>query len=336
MQRVLVPAAIDARALAVPGMAAVERLRGETMGTTWSVALRRPPGAALSELRRGIEGELDRVVAEMSHWRADSALGRFNRAPAGTWHPLPDGFYTVLDYALAMAERSGGAYDPTIGRLVDLWGFGPGAAAAPGVPPADADIAPALAAAGWHRIVLCRAQRRAFQPGGVRLDLSSVAKGYAVDRVSDWLSSAGVAASLVEIGGELRGQGVKPDGLPWWVAIEAPPEAAGHVPTVAALHGLAVATSGDYRRCFVHGGRRYAHTLDPRSGRPVENALASVTVLHPSCMQADALSTLLTVLGPEPGLAYATRNDIAALLVIRELDGGFSERLSPALAALLD
>ncbi|ALD93712.1 Membrane-associated lipoprotein involved in thiamine biosynthesis [Cupriavidus gilardii CR3] len=170
------------------------------------------------------------------------------------------------------------------------------------------------------------------------IDLCAIAKGYAVDAVSAWLSARGVSHHLVEIGGELRGEGVKPDGMPWWVELESPPAAddaaADAARTVVALHGLSVATSGDYRRYFDSGGRRYAHTLDPRTGYPVSHALASVTVLHRRCMMADALSTALTVLGPEAGMAFATQRGIAARMLLRT-PSGFTERMSPAFAAML-
>jgi thiamine biosynthesis lipoprotein len=336
MRRVLIPAAIDRDVLASPAAAVVERLQGETMGTTWSVALRRPIGLALAEIRQRIERELDRIVAEMSHWLPGSDLDRFNNAAAGTWHRLPERFWTVLAFALDLAERSNGAYDPTIGRLVDLWGFGP-RSAPPCLPP-EHEIARALAASGWHRVVLCHAQRKARQPGGLRLDLSSVAKGYAVDAVMGCLDDLGVTHALVEIGGELKGAGVKPDGTPWWVALEPPPAPGSDVvrppPTVVALHGFAVATSGDYCRYLEIEGRRFAHTIDPRTGRPLANAPAAVTVLHTSCMQADALSTLLTVLGPEAGMAYAEEQKLAALFVVRD-GNGLSERASSAFAAML-
>jgi FAD:protein FMN transferase len=165
-----------------------------------------------------------------------------------------------------------------------------------------------------------------------------------VDLVAEYLLRCGLRHVLVEVGGELRGHGVRPDGQPWWVALEQPPSAAppsvapagaaGSCQTVVALHGLAVATTGDYRRCFEHRGRRYGHTIDPRSGRPVAHALASVTVLHRTCMLADALSTAITVLGPDQGLAFATARGIAALLVCRG-GSGFDEYLSPALSAML-
>jgi len=338
VRRVLVPCALSPAGLgASPAGAQIERLDGRAMGTSWSVVLLRPPGAAAAGLKAGIESELDRIVAQMSTWRADSDIGRFNRAPAGTWQALPADFLAVLDYALAVAQATGGAYDPAAGRLVDLWGFGPRppGAAPPAAVPDAAAVAAARAAGGWRRLGFDRAGARVRQPGGLRLDLSAVAKGHAVDCVARFLQAAGVESFLVEVGGELRGRGAKPDGQPWWVAVERPDGDAGTA-TVVALHDLAVATSGDYRRFFVAGGGRYSHTIDPRDGRPVRHALAAVSVLHPSCMCADALSTALTVLGPEAGMDWAVRHDIAALLVLRAPGGGFEERLSPALARMQD
>jgi thiamine biosynthesis lipoprotein len=333
MPRILIPATLPSGlpgAVAAP--VALDRLGGETMGTTWSVVL---PRGASGVLERALRGELDRITAEMSHWEPASALGRFNDAPAGTWHALPIGFFGVLEYALAVAEAGDGAYDPTAGRLVDAWGFGP--RPRPPTPPDGDEIAAALADVGWRRLTLDRAGRRAFQPGGLRLDLSSVAKGHAVDRVGALLRRFGVDDALVEIGGELLGLGTKPDGTPWWVALEdVPGLAEPGQGTLVALCGLAIATSGDYRRFFESGGARYAHSLDPRTGRPAANRLASVTVLHPHCMQADALSTLLTVLGPVDGMAYAARNRLAVRFVERTDAGGGIEHLSPALRAMLD
>ncbi|WP_207796573.1 FAD:protein FMN transferase [Sphingomonas oleivorans] len=301
------------------------------MGTTWSAHL--VAGTIPAErLQAAIQAELDQVVAEMSHWEAGSDLSRFNRAAPGSWHSLPSGFFAVLDTALEQAGATGGAFDPTIGALVDLWGFG--AKPAPLVPPSEAAIAAALARTGWKGIEIDRHARRARQPGGVALDFSGIAKGYGVDRVTGCLRAHGIADYLIEVGGELSGAGIKTDGQPWWVDIEAPP-GAGLPATRAALHGLSIATSGDYRRFFDHDGRRYAHSLDPRSGRPIGNGLASVAVLHAQCMIADALATALTVLGREAGLAHAAQHGIAALFVERTTSG-FSESLSPALAAMAD
>jgi len=302
------------------------------MGTTWTARVVVADEEVLPQLRAAIETALAGVVAEMSDWEPNSDISRFNRAPAGSWHELPPAFFAVLDHALALAAATDGAYDPTAGRLVDLWGFGPTPAL--GRPPSEADIAAARATAGWQRITLDAARRAALQPGGLRLDLSSIAKGYGVDAAAAALRTAGVAHFLVEVGGELLGAGLKPDRTPWWVEIEAPPGAA-MIPIVAALHGLAIATSGNYRRFFDADGQRFAHTLDPRTGRPVDNRLASVAVLHPSCMAADAMATALTVLGPEVGLSFASLRGVAAHFVVEDA-GRFSERMTPALAAMLD
>ncbi|MGO4574490.1 FAD:protein FMN transferase [Cupriavidus sp. 2TAF22] len=330
MQRVLIPLSLGAAPPAPDAAARVCRLQGETMGTTWSVAWAAPPGSpAAAALDAGIRAVLAGVVAQMSNWEAGSDLSRFNRAAPDSWQVLPADCFAVLQAALQVARDSGGAYDPSAGPLVDLWGFGP--APRRDVAPPLAEIEQARALCGWQRIELDPESRRARQPGGVRLDFCAIAKGFGVDAVSRYLDAQGLASHLVEIGGELRGHGVKPDGMPWWVALETPPAAAD---TLVALHGLAVATSGDYRRYFDSGGRRYAHTLDPRTGYPASHALASVTVLHPQCMMADALSTALTVLGPEAGMVFARRHALAARFLVRH-SGGFDERLSPACEAML-
>lgn len=301
------------------------------MGTSWSAK------AVVDAPLPDLQAELDKVVAQMSHWEADSDLGRFNRAPAGTWHTLPAEFATVIEYALQVSAESGGAYDPCAGALVNLWGFGPerrfdqaGFAA-----PSHDAIAAVLHAR--HAVQYDAATRRLFQPGGVQLDLSSVAKGFAVDQLARCLRMQGVRHFLVEVGGELRGAGVKPDGQPWWVALEdvpglQPAQDAGA--TIAALHGLSLATSGDYRRYFSYESRRASHTLDPRTGYPINNDVASVTVLHPSCMAADALSTAITVLGETDGLAFAEARGLAARLLLRR-PGALAEVTTTAYRALL-
>lgn len=313
--------------------AALHELRGLSMGTTWSVKLV-APSPALPALGRGIQAQLDEVVAQMSTWDADSDISRYNRAAAGSVHTVPAAFAEVLQAALALAADSDGAYDPTIGPLADLWGFGPAGARTQA--PAAAPLARARERLGWRRLRFDPATRTLLQPGGAYLDFSSIAKGYGVDCVADWLRGQGIADCLVEVGGELRAHGRKPDGSAWRVAVEQPgreDEAAA----VIALDGLAIATSGDYRRYFEQAGgdgaRRYSHTLDPRSGAPIDNAVASVTVLHERCMHADALATALTVLGAQAGLAYANRHRLAALFVLRQGDG-FATRATPGFVAL--
>ena len=342
MRRVLLPQHFSGHPL--PAGAVIRDVNGLSMGTSWSVRLL--DGGAGTDLQSDLQGQLDAVVAQMSHWRDDSDLSRFNAAPAGRWQVLPAEFFHVLAFAMGVAGDSGGAYDPCAGALIDAWGFG--AAGRFGQPdfvaPPPPRVAQLLAWHRSHRIELDPAQRRARQPGGVRLDFSAVAKGYAVDRLALYLEARGIYHYLVEVGGELRGAGTKPDGLPWWVALEqvgdlrtgagAPP--AAPLPEIAlALHGLSVATSGDYRRYFHQDGQVYSHTIDPRSGAPVSNGLASVTVVHEACMAADAWSTALTVLGPEAGLALAERLGLAVRFVSRA-DGGFSEILSSAFLQMLD
>jgi thiamine biosynthesis lipoprotein len=329
MTRVLVPQFSEPPARPIGG--AVLALAGETMGTTWSVQLVAQPTANAAALTAMAQRELDAVVAQMSPWEPLSDLSRYNRAAIGSWTPLPAAFAQVLRCALEIAQATDGAFDPTLGALIDLWGFGPRPFS--GAPPTADALAQAREVAGWRRLVLDG--DALFQPGGLRLDLNGVAKGFAVDQIAAALDRSGARSYLVEVGGELRGTGAKPDGQPWWVELERPPTANDGLRTLVALHGLSVATSGDYRRFFEHDGRRYAHTLDPGTAAPVAHATVSVTVLDAHCMRADACATALTVMAPDAALAFAATQGLAALILT---DGprGLEERLSPALAAMLD
>jgi thiamine biosynthesis lipoprotein len=325
-------------AVAAPAAAQLRRLDGQTMGTTWSVQLVLPSAQSAEQVRRGIQAELDRVDAQMSTYRPQSDLSRFNRAPAGSWQALPPEFFEVLQHALQLAKDSDGAYDPTVGPLVNLWGFGPDQR--PRQPPTAAAIERAKARVGWWKLKLDPVARRAWQPGGVCVDLSAVAKGYGVDQVGRYLQRIGAATWLVEVGGELKAHGRKPDGTPWRVGIERPDAAAGAV--IAAdelvrtieLDERAIATSGDYRHVFEDNGRFYSHHIDPRSGWPVPHEVASVSVLADAAMQADPLGTTLSVLGAERGMAYARRHDLAVLMIVRTAQG-LEQRMSPAFAAEL-
>ncbi|WP_414631134.1 FAD:protein FMN transferase [Achromobacter insolitus] len=302
---------------AMPAMpTASAALAGATMGTTWSARLALPRGRTEAEARHAIQAALDDVVAQMSTWEPDSDITRYNRAATG-WQTLPAGFFHVLSHALALAEDSGGAYDPTVGPLVNAWGFGPHQRAFE--PPSPSAIEAARTRCGWRRVQLDAQHQAALQPGGAYLDLSSIAKGYGVDRAAMALDALGITQYLVEVGGELRARGKRPDGQPWRVAIEVPDASDDHALALP-LRDHSIATSGDYRRHAGNGDERYAHTIDPRTGLPVRNNLASVTVLHPGCMEADALATALTVLGEEEGLAYARRHELAALFILRERD----------------
>lgn len=318
--------------------AAPTTLRGPTMGTTWSVKLVVPAQRSAEELQRGIQREVDTVVAQMSTYEADSDLGRYNRASAGTWQTLPPEFFGVLDYALSLSRDTGGAYDPTVGPLVDLWGFGPGAHLHE--VPSDAAIAAARERVGYARVHLDPATRRALQPGRVQLDLSSVAKGFGTDQIARYLEREGVTSYLVDISGELRAHGRRPDGGDWQVGIEKPGAAAGAVDStseverVVRLRDKSMATSGDYRHFFEDAGRYYSHHVDPRTGRPVGHRIASVTTVADECMTADAMGTAIMVMGADAGLAFAERQGLAVLVLLHDGDG-FVERTTPAFAALL-
>jgi thiamine biosynthesis lipoprotein len=320
---------------APPSASALHTLHGETMGTSWCVKLVASPRADLHGLHAGIQQRLDRVVAQMSNWEADSDLGRFNRSAADTWHRLPEEFFEVLSCALEIARDSEGAYDPTIGALVEAWGFGP-AQHAHSVPANDI-LSTARVDAGWQRLILDEEESSALQPRRIQLDLSAIAKGYGVDLVARHLRDIGIGAALIEVGGELYGYGRKPDGAAWQVLVEAlPDEGADDAtdPCVVALDGIAVATSGDHWHAFEQQGARYSHTLDPRTGKPVEHAPAAVTVIADDAMRADAWATALTVMGADAGYEFAQSRNLAARFVSRT-GHGLRERMTDAFLARL-
>jgi thiamine biosynthesis lipoprotein len=298
------------------------------MGTTYRVI-----AACDADVGAEIEAELADVDAEMSTYRSDSAVSRFNAAPAGVWTEVPQAVVDVVEIAQTLNRESAGAFDVTVGPLVDLWGFGPrgGGSAVPDE---------AAITAARHRVDAAALQVRRSPPAlsktrGIEIDLASVAEGHGVDRVAERLARAGCRDMLVDIGGEIRARGVNAAGETWRVGVEVPdPRRQGAVERVVRLHNTALSTSGDYRNYFESGGRRYSHIIDPRTGYPVNHALTSVTVLHASTMQADGYSTLLLVLGPEAGWDFAVDHDLAALFIVRG-ESGFEERYTPRLAAAL-
>ena len=316
---------------------AMHTLQGQTMGTSWCVKLVTSPHANLHALHASIESQLDLVVAQMSTWEATSDITRFNHSAAGTWHSLPVEFFTVLACALQTARDSEGAYDPTIGPLVLAWGFG-ATQRATQVPTVE-ELAAARELIGWQKISLQTESRSVCQPGGFQLDLSAIAKGHAVDLVARHLRTKGIPAALVEVGGELFGYGRKPDDSPWQVLVEAMPDQQDedeeeNPARVIALEGLAIATSGDHWHAFEQQGTRYSHTLDPRTGSPVQHAPAAVTVIAADAMHADAWATALTVMGGEAGFSFAESRGLAARFVTRT-DSGLKERMTEAFKARL-
>lgn len=301
------------------------------MGTSWTVETYLPAHLTLAAARHAISACLEVVIDEMSQWVPQAFISRFNAAPVGAWMAAPGHFLRVLSEALRIARATDGAFNPALGRLVDLWGFGPGE---PSPLAPSPDVLAALAAdAKWRDVVLDG--DRVYQ-SGVTFDFSGIAKGYAVDLVADTLRANGAPSGLVEIGGELRGWGVKEDGAPWWVELEALPGEGGPSGLTLALHERAIATSGDFRRTRHLCGRRISHTLNPATGAPLgTDAPALVSVVHTSCMTADAFATAFGVMGVERSLAFASSHGIAARFVVRR-GGHAEERLSPAMAIMLD
>lgn len=289
-------------------------LHGAAMGTRWSATVDVHSSLDLAALRQDLAAAVERVDEQMSPWKPGSDLMRLNRAPVGNWVDVPDEMLQVLDCALGVKRLSAGAFDPCVGALVDAWGFG----AARGAPDALAIRAarqsmPLAAHAG---VELEKSAGRARKNAPLQLDLCGIAKGYAVDRMAMVLQQHGVRHALAALDGELRAVGSQAGGMPWAVALERPELGHRAVHGVIELENLAVATSGDYRRYLKVGNAHLAHTMDARRGAPVNNAVASVTVLASTCMHADAWATALLVAGPDEGLrmAYQMRMDVLFLL----------------------
>jgi thiamine biosynthesis lipoprotein len=314
-------------------------LRGPTMGTTFSVviageSLELP---ALERLQVEIDAELATVNAEMSTYLEDSELSRFNTAPAGEPFAASEHLLEVVELAKQVTRASGGAFDVTVGPLVDAWGFGP--EVSDRVELSDAQIATLRERVGDSKLELDReAQTLRKTVAGLHVDLSAIAKGHGCDRVAAAVEAAGYANYMIEVGGEVRVCGSNPAGEPWRVGIERPTaDAAGSraVQAILRVSDVAVATSGDYRNYWEREGVRYSHTIDPRTGRPITHRLASVTVVHPqSAALADAWATALNVLGPDEGLALAEQLDLAVYFLVHT-DAGFEVRTSSGFSAYL-
>jgi len=301
------------------GLAACEptqqhfQLRGPTMGTSYSidlVAIERPANG----LQAALESRLDDINRQMSTYDPESEISRFNRTQSGEKTPLSDDFIQVLNLSRKFHQWTDGAFEPTLLPLVRLWGFGPDFKA--GNLPPEAAIQAAQQRIGfdavqWDDAALSKSR------DGVQLDVSAIAKGYAVDALTELLKDAGYAHFLVEIGGEIRAQGQRADGRLWRVAVQQPDSA--QVPErIITLNNQAIATSGDYRNYFVADGQRYAHVIDPRSGYPPHNGVASVSVVANDCASADALATGLMVLGVQEGLKLAESKGLAVHYLLRE------------------
>lgn len=272
-------------------------LGGHAFGSYWRVAA--PSGTAARPIRQQIAAIVESIDAAMSPYRADSELARFNARHSTDWVRVTPALAMVLRRALDIAGDSGGAFDPTVGPIVGRYGFGPITGARSGA---------------HHQLVAGRGAIRKEDPG-LSLDLCGIAKGYALDRINQALHRLGCDSYLVELGGEAVARGRHPSGRAWQVGIEMPGGAG--LRHLVALEELAIATSGDQPLGYEFAGRRYSHIVDPHAGTPIRGALASVTVLAPTAMDADGVATAMMAMPPKVAEAFAAETAVDALLLVR-------------------
>ncbi len=312
---------------------------GPTMGTYYAVKVARPPAGLTAErLQAGMEQVLNGVIGVISTYDQESELSRLNRNPDTGWVPVSPDLAPVLAEGLRLNRVSGGSFDVTVGPLVNLWGFGPGG---PGdrVPSPD-EVAAARARVGSDKLELRDAPpvvRRGR--GDLYIDLSALGEGEGADRMAAWLEAQGATDYMAGVAGTLRVRGHNAQGKPWGIAIEVPDPERRAVQRILPITDSAVSTSGDYRNFFKADGHRYSHHIDPRTGAPVEQRLASVSVVLPAgpdaARRADGLATALIVMGEDRAAALAEAEGLAALFIVRE-DQGFRERTTPAFARLFE
>ncbi|MFA0440734.1 FAD:protein FMN transferase [Vibrio sp. 10N.286.49.B1] len=308
-------------------------LSGPTMGTLYNVKYIVKDNTPKPEnIQSGINALLAEVNDQMSTYRQDSELSRFNRYYGTEPFPVSKQTATVVNEAIRLNALTLGALDVTVGPLVNLWGFGP--EARPEVVPTDKEIAERKAQTGIsHLTATDETLRKDLR--GLYVDLSTIAKGWGVDVVAEYLESVGIDDYMVEVGGEMRLKGINRESVKWRIAIEKPSVDERNVQEIIEPGDMAIATSGDYRNYFEKDGVRYSHIIDPSTGKPIHNKVVSVTILDKSSMTADGLATGLMVLGEEQALKIADENHIPALIIVKT-DDGFEEFASEAFKPYLN
>lgn len=306
-------------------------LHGRTMGSTYNIKYWTSAAEAPTppEVQRTIDALLARFDEQVSTWRPDSEISRFNAAPAGEWFPVSQATADIVARAIELHRLTGGASDVTVGPVLRLWGFGAGAPKqrddAPA--PSDDELKAARARLGADRLSV-RTEPPALlkDADGLEVDLSSIAAGYAIDLVVDDLAAAGIDNATVEMTGEVRGVGLRADGRPWRVGVQAPPPHEKMIAQVLPLAGLALATSGDFHNVHMVGGERVTHIVDPRTGRPLTYRGASVTVVAETAFAADGVATALFVMGADAGYQWCVDHNVAALFQDTNRDDGETTR----------
>lgn len=300
---------------------ALHTFTGQVMGTSYTVKYLLPKVSPLTfeDVRAQVSARLNRVDQLMSTYKPDSEVSRFNSALPGEWFAVSVETFDVVSLSQSISEKTAGAFDISVARLVDLWGFGPGYQVAQ--VPAENDIFTVLAEVGYEKIELNRRELTLRKKTPLHIDLSAIAKGYGVDQVADLLDEISVKTYMVEVGGEIRTRGLKPNGKPWRIAIESPDSSQRDVYSIIDITDRAVATSGDYRNYFEKDGQRFSHTIDPKTGYPITHNLASVTVVSKTAAEADALATAFSVLGLDQAMRYAQAYNVAAYFIVKEPEG---------------
>lgn len=291
-------------------------LNGPTMGTRWTALFFAPPVFDPAPVQAALQDAVDAVDGQMSTWKADSDLMRLNAAPVGVWQDIPAELARVLTLGLDIGRASGGAFDIGMGNAVRAWGFGPATADQQAI--RDAMNTPRSPA---HE-VLDIDGKRVRKIASISLDLNGIAKGYGVDRLAEVLRDHGIRDALVGIDGEMRAIGLRPDGGAWSIAVETPDHHRRAPHSILTLQDAAVATSGDYRHWVTVQGRDLSHTMDPARGAPLLAPPASVTVIAPTCAEADAWATALMVKGVDAGANLARQARLDALFLKRDDSGG--------------
>jgi len=289
-------------------------ISGTTMGTTWHLKISKPAAEVKTrELPKVLQTRLNEIEGAITNWR-DSPLKRFNANPSTDWTEVPRELAEMVSFSLQLSKETQGAFDVTISPLVDLWGFGSKGHITE--PPSDAAIAAAKQHVGWNKLEV-RAHPATLRKSDplLQINVSAMADGYAVDELTRILRRAGVKNFLLEIGGAVRAEGVNDEGKPWQVGIQQPFAQQGEPTSALPLSNQSLSTSGVYRQYFEKDGKRYAHVLDARSGRPIEHNLVSVSVITDSCFAADGWDTALLILGPVEGRALASKKEINALFL---------------------
>jgi len=267
---------------------------------------------SLNQLKAAIDLKLEVVNEQMSTYRPDSELSTFNKSTDSL--TVSPATRSVVQSALDIYQQSEGAFDITVGPLVNLWGFGPDKRVTKA--PSQAVIDAKLADIGSQYLSIT-GNTLHKDKADLYLDLSAIAKGYGVDVVAEYLQSLGIDNYLVDIGGELRANGMKTSKQPWTLAVETPTAGEG-IQRVIHIGNNAIATSGDYRNYFEDNGIRYSHTIDPKTGKPISHKLVSVTVVYPNCKMADGYATAITVLGPQAGFEFAKKHNLAVFLLVKK------------------